>query len=335
MPPLGIAVPGSIIFNTQSFEIATRVLSICPIPVKNVFFKKWCVYIGVYFVDWSICEDDETLNQLMERFWLFCCSRKPKVSFFQLLMLPTIFRVDEISFTMAVSFNMSLLVERTNLYWFCYSSAINLNMGDSRTQIYVDLPGNFVLSAALIIKVPPAHGTYRKEALKREKEIVGMFLCLFTQIVVFDKSTLEDDSIDVVENNSDEYETGAAFLIRILRYLEKPQYLRKGLFPKHRFKICGAYLVFLCGIDITLALITLYLGVHSFDSFAISTECITLKNQDQGSVGTLLDVGLGMFRFRQNKIFHVSDLQGKNVCESFDLYLSTCPCQGNRTFGQR
>lgn len=71
-----------------------------------------------------------------------------------------------------------------------------------------------------------------------------MFLCLFTQIVVFDKSTLEDESIDVVENNSDEYETGAAFLIRILRYLEKPQYLRKGLFPKHRFKICGAYLVF-------------------------------------------------------------------------------------------
>ena len=34
-------------------------------------------------------------------------------------------------------------------------------------------------------------------------------------------------------NNSDEDESGAAFLIRILKYLETPQYLRKALFPKH------------------------------------------------------------------------------------------------------
>ncbi|CAA2995043.1 Hypothetical predicted protein [Olea europaea subsp. europaea] len=32
MPPLGIAVPGSIIFNTQSFEIATRVCKLFHLP---------------------------------------------------------------------------------------------------------------------------------------------------------------------------------------------------------------------------------------------------------------------------------------------------------------
>ncbi|XP_022866971.1 putative methyltransferase C9orf114 homolog isoform X3 [Olea europaea var. sylvestris] len=54
------------------------------------------------------------------------------------------------------------------------------------------------------------------------------------EVVVFDnKSTLEDDSTHMVENNTDEDETGAAFLIRILSYLETPQYLRKGLFAKH------------------------------------------------------------------------------------------------------
>lgn len=35
------------------------------------------------------------------------------------------------------------------------------------------------------------------------------------------------------QNNSNENERGAAFLVRILQYLETPQYLRKALFPKH------------------------------------------------------------------------------------------------------
>lgn len=57
---------------------------------------------------------------------------------------------------------------------------------------------------------------------------------LYEQVVVFDnKSTLYDDSSFTLGDSSDENETGAAFLIRILRYLETPQYLRKNLFAKH------------------------------------------------------------------------------------------------------
>lgn len=56
----------------------------------------------------------------------------------------------------------------------------------------------------------------------------------YDQVVVFDcKSTSGDDSTVATPDASDENETGAAFLIRILRYLETPQYLRKTLFPKH------------------------------------------------------------------------------------------------------
>lgn len=54
------------------------------------------------------------------------------------------------------------------------------------------------------------------------------------QIVVFDsKSTPGDDPTVAIPDASDDNETGAPFLIRILRYLETPQYLRKSLFPKH------------------------------------------------------------------------------------------------------
>lgn len=53
-------------------------------------------------------------------------------------------------------------------------------------------------------------------------------------MVVFDnKSSSNDDSSAMVEDSSDENESGTAFLIRILRYLETPQYLRKNLFGKH------------------------------------------------------------------------------------------------------
>lgn len=53
-------------------------------------------------------------------------------------------------------------------------------------------------------------------------------------MVVFDgKNTSGDDSTVATPDASDDNETGAAFLIRILQYLETPQYLRKSLFPKH------------------------------------------------------------------------------------------------------
>lgn len=56
-------------------------------------------------------------------------------------------------------------------------------------------------------------------------------------------------------NNFDENESGAAFLVRILRYLETPQYLRKALFPKHgslRF-VVGTEFVISCGLHILSA----------------------------------------------------------------------------------
>jgi predicted SPOUT superfamily RNA methylase MTH1 len=65
---------------------------------------------------------------------------------------------------------------------------------------------------------------------------------LYKQVVVFDNNSSEkEDPTVTTNNNSDENESGTAFFIRILRYLETPQYLRKALFPKHnnlRFVVC-------------------------------------------------------------------------------------------------
>lgn len=59
-------------------------------------------------------------------------------------------------------------------------------------------------------------------------------LAFVKQVVVFDnKNTSDDASTEIVDDDSGENESGAAFLMRILRYLETPQYLRKSLFPKH------------------------------------------------------------------------------------------------------
>lgn len=55
---------------------------------------------------------------------------------------------------------------------------------------------------------------------------------------MFDNSGNLDE--DTMLDNADD-ESGAAFLIRILKYLETPQYLRKALFPMHnslRFVVC-------------------------------------------------------------------------------------------------
>lgn len=61
-------------------------------------------------------------------------------------------------------------------------------------------------------------------------------------MVVFDnKRTSENDYRASAANKSDEDESSTAFLIRILQYLETPQYLRKALFPMHsslRFVVC-------------------------------------------------------------------------------------------------
>ncbi|BBG93317.1 hypothetical protein Prudu_001291 [Prunus dulcis] len=58
----------------------------------------------------------------------------------------------------------------------------------------------------------------------------AMTIFRIDEVVIFDNKS---ESGSPPEANSDEDESGAAFLVRILRYLETPQYLRKALFPKH------------------------------------------------------------------------------------------------------
>ncbi|KAL3828813.1 hypothetical protein ACJIZ3_017615 [Penstemon smallii] len=101
------------------------------------------------------------------------------------------------------------------------------------------------------------------------------------EVVIFDnKSTSEDASTEIIEN-SDENESGAAFLMRILGYLETPQYLRKSLFPKHSsLRFVGL----LPPLDAPH-----HLRKHEWASYR---EGITLENLDQGSTGSLVDVGL-------------------------------------------
>ncbi|XP_011071558.1 putative methyltransferase C9orf114 homolog isoform X2 [Sesamum indicum] len=102
------------------------------------------------------------------------------------------------------------------------------------------------------------------------------------EIVVFDnKSASEDTSTEIMENDSGENESGAPFLIRILKYLETPQYLRKSLFPKHNsLRFVGL----LPPLDAPH-----HLRKHEWASYR---EGITREKLDRGSGGTLVDVGL-------------------------------------------
>ncbi|KAK2969452.1 hypothetical protein RJ640_011349 [Escallonia rubra] len=99
------------------------------------------------------------------------------------------------------------------------------------------------------------------------------------EIVVFDNSV--DDSSVTMADNSDENESGSAFLIRILRYLETPQYLRKSLFPRHNSLRCVGLLPPLDAPH--------HLRKHEWASYR---EGVTLKEHAPNSAGTLVDVGL-------------------------------------------
>uniref|UniRef100_A0A0E0KNC6 Uncharacterized protein n=1 Tax=Oryza punctata TaxID=4537 RepID=A0A0E0KNC6_ORYPU len=71
------------------------------------------------------------------------------------------------------------------------------------------------------------HDKKRKKQLQQKKN--GDDLAVpnrKTTVVVF-------DSNPSVENSGDGVESGARFLVRILQYLETPQYLRRRLFPMH------------------------------------------------------------------------------------------------------
>ncbi|KAL1569467.1 putative methyltransferase C9orf114 [Salvia divinorum] len=102
------------------------------------------------------------------------------------------------------------------------------------------------------------------------------------EVVVFDsKNTSEDTSTDIIRDDSGENDSGAAFLMRILRYLETPQYLRKSLFPMHSsLRVVGL----LPPLDAPH-----HLRKHEWATYR---EGIAREKLEQGSVGTLVDVGL-------------------------------------------
>ncbi|KAK7860494.1 putative methyltransferase c9orf114 [Quercus suber] len=100
-------------------------------------------------------------------------------------------------------------------------------------------------------------------------------------VVVFDNKSDSVNDYSVKElDSSDENETGAPFLIRILRYLETPQYLRRALFPKHNSL---RYVGVLPPLDAPH-----HLRKHEWAPYR---EGVTLKERSLDS-GTLVDVGL-------------------------------------------
>uniref|UniRef100_A0A803Q293 Uncharacterized protein n=1 Tax=Cannabis sativa TaxID=3483 RepID=A0A803Q293_CANSA len=103
------------------------------------------------------------------------------------------------------------------------------------------------------------------------------------QVVIFDNKSNSENNSSYYTNpdNSDENESGADFLIRILKYLETPQYLRKALFPMHSsLRFVGL----LPPLDAPH-----HLRKHEWGPFR---EGVTLKERAPNSSGTLVDVGL-------------------------------------------
>ncbi|CAL1396836.1 unnamed protein product [Linum trigynum] len=103
------------------------------------------------------------------------------------------------------------------------------------------------------------------------------------EVVVFDNkaTSSKEDPTTTMNSVSDGNESGAVFLVRILRYLETPQYLRKALFPKHNsLRFVGM----LPPLDAPH-----HLRKHEWGPFR---EGITLHEKCPDPAGTLVDVGL-------------------------------------------
>ncbi|KAL9264950.1 putative methyltransferase C9orf114 [Drosera capensis] len=102
------------------------------------------------------------------------------------------------------------------------------------------------------------------------------------EVVVFENSgsSVEESSSPATES-SDNNESGAVFLIKILKYLETPQYLRKILFPKQNSL---RYVGVLPPLDAPH-----HLRKHEWAPYR---DGITLKERAPNSAGTLVDVGL-------------------------------------------
>ncbi|KAG9457929.1 hypothetical protein H6P81_002437 [Aristolochia fimbriata] len=102
------------------------------------------------------------------------------------------------------------------------------------------------------------------------------------EVVVFDSqgSSSENSSVTKAED-IDGNGSGATFLVRILKYLETPQYLRRSLFPKHNdLRFVGL----LPPLDAPH-----HLRKHEWAPYR---EGITLNERPSNSTGTVVDVGL-------------------------------------------
>lgn len=97
-------------------------------------------------------------------------------------------------------------------------------------------------SAIRTIDYSPQRYENNDKARTLKSSIQPSSLLPLFQVVVFDNKSISSDDAEVTNfENGDGNENGAQFLVKILRYLETPQYLRKRLFPMHKsfkFVVC-------------------------------------------------------------------------------------------------
>ncbi|XP_004496766.2 uncharacterized protein [Cicer arietinum] len=99
------------------------------------------------------------------------------------------------------------------------------------------------------------------------------------EVVVFDNRRNADKDNTVADNSVEE--SSSDFLMRILQYLETPQYLRRALFPKHNsLRLAGM----LPPLDAPH-----HLRKHEWGPYR---EGVTIKERHSNSGATLVDVGL-------------------------------------------
>ncbi|XP_020878276.1 putative methyltransferase C9orf114 homolog isoform X1 [Arabidopsis lyrata subsp. lyrata] len=144
------------------------------------------------------------------------------------------------------------------------------NVEDGRATVSIAIAGSII------------HNTQSLELATRLAGQIARAATIFRidEIVVFDnKSSSEIESAAM--NPSDSNESGASFLVRILKYLETPQYLRKSLFPKQNDL---RYVGMLPPLDAPH-----HLRKHEWEQYR---EGVTLNEKAPNSEGTMVDVGL-------------------------------------------
>ncbi|XP_071698595.1 uncharacterized protein [Rutidosis leptorrhynchoides] len=149
------------------------------------------------------------------------------------------------------------------------SVSVDVSTNISRPTVTIALPGSII------------DNTQSFELATRLAGQIARAATIFRidEVVIFDNQ--EDDSHVIAASDNDENDSGSAFLIRILKYLETPQYLRKALFPKHNsLRFVGL----LPPLDAPH-----HLRKHEWAPYR---EGVTLAQQAPSSVTTLVDVGL-------------------------------------------